>query len=98
MNPDESVLSRFGPVADGAPVLSVLMITYNHAAFVREALDSILRQRTSFAFEIVIGEDCSTDETREVVRNAVADTPVPVTLIERAGNIGMVRNFDDTLA
>ena len=52
-------------VAD--PLVSVCFITYNHAEFVEEALDSILMQETDFTFEIVIGEDASTDETLEIV-------------------------------
>lgn len=43
--------------------LSVALITYNHEKYIREALDSILMQKTNFDFEIVIGDDCSTDNT-----------------------------------
>jgi glycosyltransferase involved in cell wall biosynthesis len=81
-----------------APLVSVLMITYNHAPYVRQAIESVLAQRVSFPIEIVIGEDCSTDGTRDAVHAAVADAPVPVTLIERPSNIGMVPNFVDTLS
>jgi glycosyltransferase involved in cell wall biosynthesis len=47
--------------------LSVLVMTYNHARFIGQALDSVLAQRTDFTFEILISEDCSTDGTRETV-------------------------------
>jgi glycosyltransferase involved in cell wall biosynthesis len=49
------------------PLVSVLMITYNHEAYIREALQSILMQQVSFPYEIVIGEDKSTDSTRHIV-------------------------------
>jgi glycosyltransferase involved in cell wall biosynthesis len=49
------------------PLVSVWMITFNHEKFIREALDSVLMQETNFPYEIVIGEDKSSDRTREIV-------------------------------
>jgi len=43
------------------------MITYNHERFIGQAIESILSQNVNFEYEIVIGEDCSTDGTRAVV-------------------------------
>ncbi len=40
------------------------MITYNHEKFIAQAIDSVLMQQVNFNYEIVIGEDCSTDECR----------------------------------
>lgn len=50
-----------------APLVSVHMITYNHEKFIAQALDGILMQEVDFPYEIVIGEDKSTDRTREIV-------------------------------
>jgi len=47
--------------------VTVLVMTYNHAGFIAQALDSTLAQRTAFEYEILISEDCSTDGTRETV-------------------------------
>jgi len=52
---------------DEAIAVSVLVVTYNHASFVRQALDSALAQRLPQPFEILISEDRSTDGTREIV-------------------------------
>ena len=49
------------------PLLSILCITYNHEKYISKAIKSFLEQETSFDFEIVIGEDCSTDNTLEVI-------------------------------
>ena len=49
------------------PLVSVWMITYNHERYIRQALDGILMQEVDFSYEIVIGEDKSTDRTREIV-------------------------------
>ncbi len=47
--------------------LSVIVVTYNHERFIAQALDSILAQRVDFDYEIVVGEDCSTDSTRDIL-------------------------------
>lgn len=48
------------------PLVSVTVTTYQQAPYIAQCLDSILTQRTSFPFEIVVGEDGSTDGTREI--------------------------------
>ena len=50
------------------PLVSVWMITYNQEQFIAQALEGVLSQKTNFQFEIVIGEDCSTDNTRAIVK------------------------------
>ena len=47
--------------------VSVVVVTYNHAQYVEEALQSVAAQETERSFEIIISEDCSTDETRALV-------------------------------
>lgn len=48
------------------PVASVHMITYNHEPYIRQAIEGVMMQKTDFEFELVIGEDCSQDKTREI--------------------------------
>lgn len=48
------------------PLVSVCIQTYNHAGFIEKCLESILSQKTDFSFEILLGEDQSTDGTREI--------------------------------
>jgi glycosyltransferase involved in cell wall biosynthesis len=50
------------------PEVSVVIVTYNHAPFIVQAVESVLAQRTDFPYEIIISEDCSTDRTRDLVR------------------------------
>src|SRR4051812_38123651 len=50
------------------PKVSVSLITYNHAPFIAQCIESILAQRTTFPVELLIGEDDSSDGTREIVR------------------------------
>lgn len=48
--------------------VSILCITYNHASFIREALDGFVKQKTNFAFEVLIHDDASTDGTSDIIR------------------------------
>lgn len=50
----------------GNPLVSVSMITYQHASYIKEALDSVLMQKVDFPYEICLGEDGSTDGTRDI--------------------------------
>lgn len=56
--------------------LSVIFITYNHGKYVEKALKSILAQETDFPFEVVVGDDCSTDSTRAIIEEIAKDYPV----------------------
>ena len=53
------------------PVISISCVTYNHEKYISEAVDSFLMQETEYAFEVVIGEDCSTDKTLEIVKKYI---------------------------
>lgn len=50
------------------PLVTVICLTYNHANYVRNALDGILMQRTNFPFEIVVHDDASIDGTQDIIR------------------------------
>lgn len=76
--------------------LSVLMITYNHEKYIAQALDSVLMQQTDFDFEIVLGEDCSTDNTRSIVLDYQRRYPDKIKVLLSENNMGMTRNFIQT--
>ena len=75
--------------------LAVMLKAYNHEAFIAQAIESALAQRTSFPFEIIIGEDRSTDRTREIVDSWAARHPNRIRVLERPQSVGMVRNTMD---
>lgn len=68
-------LSEADWAADMAPLLTIICMTYNHEAYVRECLDSFLRQETSFPVEILVHDDASTDRTQDVIREYEARHP-----------------------
>ena len=49
--------------------LSIIMLVYNHERFIAQALESVLMQKTDFEYELIIGEDCSSDGSREIIRS-----------------------------
>jgi glycosyltransferase involved in cell wall biosynthesis len=74
------------------PLVSVKMITYNHAAFITQAIECVLKQKTNFPFELVIGEDCSTDGTRDIVFDYQKKYPNIIRVITSEKNVGMKKN------
>ena len=73
-----------------SPVVSVSIITFNHAKYVEEAIESVLSQETSFAFEIVIGDDCSTDGTIEILKRYQREHPDRIRLLLFKENLGVL--------
>lgn len=49
--------------------VSICIVTYNQERFVEQALQSILNQNTNFQYEVIIGDDCSTDLTRKIIQD-----------------------------
>ena len=48
--------------------VSILYITYNQENFIRQTLESFVTQKTNFNFEVIIGDDHSTDKTTDIIR------------------------------
>ncbi len=66
------------------PLVSVCIQTYQHATFIKACLDSVLCQQTNFPFEIIVGEDDSTDGTREICKEYAEKNPGKIRLILRS--------------
>jgi glycosyltransferase involved in cell wall biosynthesis len=90
INPDEiSYVEISDPaVMNKHPVVSVHMITFNHEPYVARAIEGVLMQETDFPIELVIGEDCSTDRTREIVLEYQKKHPETIRVIASARNVG----------
>lgn len=74
-------------------IVSIFMITYNHEKYIKEAIESILEQKTNFVYELVIGEDCSIDNTREILKEYQKEYPDKIKLILHDSNIGVIPNM-----
>ena len=79
------------------PLVSVCMTTYNHEHYIAEAIESVITQRVNFALEIVIGEDCSTDNTLTICRDYQSRYPEIIRIVTSENNIGMHANYRRTI-
>lgn len=77
--------------------VSVCMISYNHESFIRDAIEGVLMQKTNFCFELVIGEDCSIDNTRKICESYQIRYPDIIKLLPSDNNLGVMPNFIRTL-
>lgn len=77
------------------PDLSIVVATYNHEKFVSEAIESILKQKTHYSYEVWIGDDCSSDNTQLILRDYMHKTPDNFHYILRKKNIGADQNFSE---
>lgn len=75
-----------------SPLATILVLTYNHGPYIRECLESLINQKTSFPFEILVGEDCSTDDTRHVVEDIATKHPDLIRAYLSPANMGAKRN------
>jgi glycosyltransferase involved in cell wall biosynthesis len=73
-------------------MLSVGILTYNHAPFIAECLETVLNQKTAFGFEVVIGDDCSKDGTLNILNGYAERFPGRITILTSATNIGVYAN------
>ncbi len=79
------------------PLVSICMITYNHEKYIKQAIESVIMQRTNFTYELVIGEDCSTDGTLSICQERQSQHRQTIRLRPRPKNLGIIPNFLQTL-
>ena len=72
--------------------VSVIVITYKQEAFIGHTLESIVNQKTDFDYEVLVGEDCSPDNTAAVVREYADKYPDIIVPFIRETNFGMAAN------
>jgi len=81
---------------DQKPKVSVALITYNQERYIKESLNSIFTQKTDFDFEVVIGDDCSTDYTLQIISKEIEQYSNYNLLVSKQ-NVGMQKNWIRTL-
>ena len=76
-------------------ILSIVVITYNHEKYIRKCLDSILMQDVDFSFEIIVSDDCSTDQTAQIITEYQDKYPDIIKPNLRSINVGATKNQYD---
>lgn len=75
--------------------VSVIMLAYNIGRYVETAIIGVLKQQTKYRVQLVIGEDCSTDNTLEICQRYAEQYPEAITLVHHNPNYGLQRNTMD---
>jgi glycosyltransferase involved in cell wall biosynthesis len=75
------------------PKVSVCVVTYNQEKYIAQCLQSLVDQETDFPFEIIVGDDCSTDGTRAIVLEFSKKYPLIIKLVLQAKNLGPTGNY-----
>lgn len=78
--------------------VSVCCVTYNHEKYLKEALDGILLQKTDFDYEVIISDDCSTDNSQEIIKSYIPKFGDRITAFLGEKNIGPCKNTQKVIS
>ena len=84
---DTYIYEVSSPDSCQSPMVSVALVAFNHKQYINQSLESILAQETSFPYEIVISDDCSTDGTTDILRDYQVRYPEKIRLILAKRNL-----------
>jgi glycosyltransferase involved in cell wall biosynthesis len=73
--------------------ISVCIVTYNHGQYINDCLASVVGQQMDADLEILVGDDCSTDQTRQIINEYAARYPGLIVPVFHQSNIGGTRNY-----
>jgi glycosyltransferase involved in cell wall biosynthesis len=76
-----------------SPKVSIAVTVYNLEQYVEQCIHSVLSQKTDFDYEIIIGDDHSTDNSREILVNLKNSYPDKIKLVLNDENVGININF-----
>jgi glycosyltransferase involved in cell wall biosynthesis len=76
-----------------APLASAVIVTYNQEKYIAQTIECALAQKVDFDYEIVIGEDCSTDRTREICLRYQEKYPDIIRVVTSDKNVGLLDNW-----
>src|SRR5690554_1920397 len=74
-------------------MVSVVMPTYNHEEYIRQAIESVLMQETDFIFELIIVEDYSSDDTKKIALEYADKHPKIINVLDSEKNLGITDNY-----
>lgn len=89
-------MNNINNVSTPTPVVSACVRTYNNEKYIREVLESLLRQNFTLPMEIIVGDDSSSDNTIKIVNQYCEKYPDIIKLYESKKNCGIGANFSKT--
>jgi glycosyltransferase involved in cell wall biosynthesis len=80
-----------------SPLVSFCVVTFNHEKYIKCALESVLAQTYS-PLELIISDDCSTDNTPQIIDQVLANYrgPHKIRILNNEKNLGMIGNYNQT--
>ena len=82
----------------GCPLVSIIILTYNQEKLVGQTISSVAEQKTNFPYEILLADDCSTDNTKAVCIKYQEMYPDRIVVIENDKNKGLKRNYFENIS
>ena len=77
--------------------ISVVTVTYNHAPYIKECIESILLQKTDYNFELIISDDSSTDGTTDICDSFASKYPDKINFLRSEENVGPLNNLEKAI-
>lgn len=77
------------------PLLSVIIISYNQEKYIRDAINSVLMQKVNFKYELILADDCSTDNTKKILEEYKEKYSDIIKIATRKKNMGATNNVLD---
>ena len=74
-------------------LLSIAVFVYNQESYIAQTLESIIEQNHNYLYEIIIGDDYSTDGTRDVLLKYKKKYPDIINLVLNENNLGLLKNY-----
>lgn len=79
-------------------MVSILVVTYNQEKFIERALNSLIAQKSKYRYEILVGDDASSDSTPDIIQRVAAKNPqANIVPVLRKGNMGATKNLLDLM-
>ncbi|MBR3602242.1 MAG: glycosyltransferase [Lachnospiraceae bacterium] len=73
--------------------VNVILITYNHEKYIKQAIESIIMQKTNFKFNIIVADDSSTDNTQKFIKELSLNTKLEFVFLDNSRNLGIMNNY-----
>lgn len=78
-------------------ILSVVIFAYNHEQYIEQTIMSVVNQETTYGYQIVVSEDCSTDNTLSIITSLQEKYPSLIKIIHNEQNLGLNKSFENSV-